>query len=74
LPLARGSDPSDEPLARKVFQLSEGLIGEIVAIVTTAAVAAARSGAERITKAGIDELRYIPVSKRRQASLRDGLP
>ena len=73
LPLARGSDLSDEPLARKIFQLSEGLIGEIVAIVTAAAVAAVRSGTERITKAGIDELRYIPVSKRRQARLRDGL-
>jgi SpoVK/Ycf46/Vps4 family AAA+-type ATPase len=73
LPLERSSDLSDELLARKIFQLSEGLIGEIVAIVTTAAVAAARSGAERITKAVVAELSYIPVSKRRQAPLRDGL-
>jgi SpoVK/Ycf46/Vps4 family AAA+-type ATPase len=73
LPLACCSDLSDEPLARKIFQLSEGLIGEIVAIVTSAAIAAAKFGAERISKAGIDELHYIPVSKRRQAPLRDGL-
>ncbi|RWA98215.1 TniB family NTP-binding protein [Mesorhizobium sp.] len=73
LPLARCSDLSDEKLARTIFQLSEGLIGEIVTIVTSAAIAAAQSGAERITKAGIDELNYIPVSKRRQARLRDGL-
>ena len=73
LPLARGSDLSDEPMARMIFQLSEGLIGETVAIVTTAAIAAVRSGAERIAKAGIDELRYVPVSKRRRAPLRDDL-
>lgn len=70
LPLARASDLSDEPLARALFQLSEGLIGEIVAIVSAAAVAAARSGAERITKSGIEELRYVPVSKRRRAPVR----
>lgn len=73
LPLARCSDLSDEKLARTIFQLSEGLIGEIVTIVTSAAIAAAQSGAERITKAGIDELNYIPVLKRRHARLRDGL-
>jgi hypothetical protein len=72
LPLARCSDLSDEKLARKVFQLSEGLIGEIIAIVTAAA-AAARYGAERITKAGLDELCYIPVSKRGRAPVRDCL-
>lgn len=73
LPLARASDLSDEPMARMIFQLSEGLIGEIVAIVSAAAVAAARSGAERITKTGIEALRYIPVSKRRRAPVRDRL-
>jgi hypothetical protein len=73
LPLARCSDLSDEKLARKIFQLSEGLIGEIIAIVTTAAAAAARCGTERITMAGLDELRYIPVSKRRRAPVRDCL-
>jgi hypothetical protein len=59
LPLARCSDLFDEKLARKIFQLSEGLIGEIIAIVTTAAAAAARCGTERITMAGLDQLRYI---------------
>ena len=73
LPLARRSDLSEEKLAREIFRLSEGLIGEIVAIVTTAAVAAARSGAERITKTSIDELDYVPVSRRRGARQRDGL-
>lgn len=73
LPLTRASDLSDEPLARMIFQLSEGLIGKIVAIVSAAAVAAARSGAERITKSGLEGLHYIPVSKRRRAPLRNDL-
>lgn len=73
LPLARSSDLSDEPLARTIFKLSEGLIGEIVAIVSTAAAAAVRSGEERITKSGIEALRYVPVTKRRRAPVRDDL-
>lgn len=73
LPLARHSDLSEEKLAREIFRLSEGLIGEIVAIATAAAVAAVRSGAERITRASIDELNYVPVSRRRGARRRDDL-
>ncbi|RWI33321.1 MAG: NTP-binding protein [Mesorhizobium sp.] len=73
LPLARASDLSDESLARTIFQLSEGLIGEIVAIVSAAATAAVRSGAERIAKPGLEALNYTPVSKRRRAPVRDGL-
>jgi SpoVK/Ycf46/Vps4 family AAA+-type ATPase len=73
LPLVRASDLSDEPLARRIFQLSEGLIGEIVAIISAAAAAAVRSGEERITKSGIEALRYIPVSKRRRAPVREDL-
>lgn len=73
LPLARSSDLSDERLARQIFGLSEGLIGEIVTIVTKAAIAAIRSGAERITRAGIDELHYNPISHRRNSALRESL-
>ncbi|MBB3594868.1 hypothetical protein FHX08_005278 [Rhizobium sp. BK529] len=47
LPLVRTSDLSNQPMARRIYSLSEGLIGEIVGIVTKAAVAAIRSGAER---------------------------
>jgi len=73
LPLAKSSDLSDEGLARHIFGLSEGLIGEIVTIVTKAAVAAVRSGTERISKATLDELRHLPISKRRNSSLRESL-
>ncbi len=73
LPLARASDLSNEPLAKTIFRLSEGLIGEIVAIVSAAAVTALRSGAEQITKSDIEELHYIPVSMRRRAAARNAL-
>ncbi len=73
LPLAKSSELSDEPLARRIFQLSEGLIGEIVGIVTKAAIAALRSGSERITQKRIEELRYVPVQDRRRGPDRDRL-
>ncbi|MFJ1311869.1 TniB family NTP-binding protein [Agrobacterium sp. P15N1-A] len=73
LPLARASDLSDERLARRIFNLSEGLIGEIVAIVTKAVIAAIRSGAERVTKASLDRLHYLPISQRRNTPMREEL-
>ena len=73
LPLTHASDLSDEAMARMILRLSEGLIGEIVTIVTAAATAAVKSGAERITEAGIEALRHVPVSRRQQAPARDGL-
>ncbi|KPH04473.1 NTP-binding protein (plasmid) [Rhizobium acidisoli] len=73
LPLAKSSDLSSEPLARRIFGLSEGLIGEIVTVITKAAVAAIRSGSERITKGSIDELRHVPISQRRSSPLRESL-
>lgn len=58
---------------RAARHLSEGLIGEIVTIITKAAIAAIRSGTERISEASIDELRHVPVSKRRNSALRESL-
>jgi SpoVK/Ycf46/Vps4 family AAA+-type ATPase len=73
LPLERVSDLSNEPLARRIFGLSEGLIGETVTIVTKAAIAAIRSGAERITKMCINDLHHVPISQRRNSVLRESL-
>lgn len=73
LPLANVSDLSGERSARRIFDLSEGLIGETVAIVTKAVIASIRSAAERVTKAGLDELRYVPISRRHGAALREDL-
>ncbi|WP_044552279.1 hypothetical protein [Mesorhizobium japonicum] len=57
----------------RISRRRDGLIGEIVAIVSAAAAAAVRSREERITKPGIEALRYVPVSKRRRAPVRDDL-
>ncbi|MFI3905612.1 TniB family NTP-binding protein [Ochrobactrum sp. S1502_03] len=73
IPLAQGSNLSDEPIARRIYELSEGLIGQISEIVTKAAIEALRSGKERISQSAINKLCHIPVSTRRQALLRDQL-
>jgi hypothetical protein len=73
LPLAHPSDLSHEPLARRVFALSEGLIGETVRIVVEAALLAIGDGAERITPRTLDALDYTPLSQRRRSALREEL-
>ena len=72
-PLDVASNLSNEPTARAIFTLSDGLIGEIVAIVTQAAILALRDGVEQITAATIADLRYVPLSRRRGAPQRDAL-
>ena len=62
---------SEESLAREIFRLSEGLIGEIVAVITAAAVVAARTGADGGLR--IAALDYAPVSRRRGARAREAL-
>ena len=73
LPLARASRLSDETIARAIFALSEGLIGEIVGIVTRAATEAVRDGAEQITTASIEALAHVPLSRRRGSPQREAL-
>ena len=70
LPLADTSDLSREPLAKIIHDLSEGLIGEVVEIVTRAAVAAISRGEDRITDATLSDLGYVPLSRRRNSALR----
>ena len=70
LPLAHPSNLSDEPLARRVFAPSEGLIGETVRILVEAAILAIHDGAERITPRTLSALCYTPLSERRGAPLR----
>jgi len=70
LPLAEASDLSREPLAKIIHDLSEGLIGEVVEIVIRAAVAAISRGEDRITGATLSDLGYVPLSRRRNSTLR----
>lgn len=71
IPLSEPSGLSREPLARTIHGLSEGLIGEIVEIVTRAAIAAISGGEEKITARTLKALRYVPVSQRRNSALRE---
>jgi transposase len=69
LPLANASELSREPLAKIIHDLSEGLIGEVVEIVTRAAVAAIAGGEDRITGATLSDLGYVPLSRRRNSAV-----
>lgn len=71
LPLARTSDLSRAPLAEMIHTLSEGLIGEVVDIVARAGIAAIESGEDRITPGTITALGYVPLSRRRNSTLRN---
>ena len=73
IPLAQASNLSRLPLARMIHDLSEGLIGEVVDIVTQAAGAAIESGEERITSSTITALGYVPLSRRRNSALRHSM-
>ncbi len=70
MPLTHASGLSREPLAKIIHDLSEGLIGEVVDIVTRAAVAAISGGEEKITTTSLDALGYVPLSRRRNSALR----
>lgn len=69
LPLRRPSGLASAPLAGKIFTLSEGILGEIIAIVTRAAVLAVTSGAEAITPALLSETGFTRPSDRRRVAL-----
>ena len=73
MPLAGASDLSRDPLAQMIHNLSEGLIGEVVDIVVRAAVAAIESGEDRITPGTITALGYVPLSRRRNSTLRNAM-
>lgn len=64
LPLKEPSNLAGPFIARDVFTLSEGLIGEAVKLLTQAAEKALRTGGERITPEVIKALNYVPLSER----------
>ena len=67
LPLRAPSRLEEPAMAQKVLSASEGILGEVVTLVTTAAVAAVSSGAERITIEDIDDIGFMPPKERRRA-------
>ena len=69
LPLRRASGLIRPALAGKIFSLSEGVLGEIVAVVTRAAARAVTSGAEAITPRLLDEAGFTRPSDRRRVAI-----
>ncbi|MGB6451374.1 MAG: TniB family NTP-binding protein [Steroidobacteraceae bacterium] len=69
LPLRRPSQLAKPALAEKILSAAEGILGEIVSIVTRAAVRAVSTGAEAITGKLIDETGFISPSQRRRVAV-----
>ncbi len=65
LPLKKPSNLVGRELAAKLLSMSEGLIGELSAVLVKAAVKAIKSGDEQITVGVLNSLKWIPPSKRR---------
>jgi len=66
LPLREPSHLSAKPLAEQILRRSEGTIGEIFAVLTSATTTALMQGEERITSEIIDNTDYNPPSVRRR--------
>jgi DNA polymerase III delta prime subunit len=69
LPLRHASELARPVLARKIFAMSEGVLGEIIAVVTRAAVIAVLSGADVITAKLLDEAGFTRPSDRRRVAI-----
>lgn len=68
LPLRRPSVLIEARLTRRVLGLSEGVLGEIVALLSRAGEAAIRSGVERIDDAMLDATGFAPPAQRRMSA------
>lgn len=68
LPLHSPSKLATPEVATAVFELSEGLIGEIFALVNDAAMVAISSGSEQVTMKEIKNCGFVAPSKRRRAA------
>jgi Cdc6-like AAA superfamily ATPase len=69
LPLRRPSQLAEPMLAEKILSAAEGILGEVVSIVTRAAVRAVTTGAEAITAKLIDETGFISPTRRRRVAI-----
>lgn len=69
LPLRQRSHLARPALARKILASAEGVLGEVLTIVTRAATGAISSGTEAITMNIIDEMGFVPPSQRRRMAV-----
>jgi hypothetical protein len=69
LPLRQPSHLAKPALARKILASAEGVLGEVLTIVTRAATRAIATGVEAITPTILDETGFIPPSQRRRMAV-----
>lgn len=69
LPLRRPSQLAVSPLAETILAAAEGILGEVVSVVTRAAVQAVSTGAEHITARLIEQTGFISPSQRRRVAV-----
>lgn len=69
LPLRSPSNLTGSDLSHKILAMAEGILGEIVSIVTRAAVRAVSTGRESITADLIDQTGFIAPSQRRRVAV-----
>lgn len=65
LPLKEASNLSSKAISRKVFDMSEGVLGEVSDVLTEAAVLALRNGEEKITKAILENMSWETPTARK---------
>jgi hypothetical protein len=65
IPLKQPSDLTETTLALKLLSMSEGIIGELSAVLTEAAVKAIKGGDERISIKLLDSIKWIQPSERK---------
>lgn len=69
IPLRRPSGLAEPAFAKKILAAAEGILGEVVSIVSRAAVHAVISGSESITSGLIDQTGFIAPSERRRVAV-----
>ncbi|MBB4396614.1 hypothetical protein [Bradyrhizobium sp. ERR14] len=69
MPLRKLSGLTEPALAGKILALSEGVLGEIVAVVTCAAATTVLSGTEAISPRVIEISGFMPPSGRRPVAI-----
>lgn len=69
LPLRKPSHLADSALAARILSASEGVLGEIIAIIIRAAVRAVDTGAEAISARMIEDTGFIRPSERRRVAV-----
>jgi hypothetical protein len=68
MPLRQPSCLAEPALASQILAMSEGTIGEVVALLTAAATYAVRVGHERIDATMLAAIDWIPPTERKRAA------